>query len=64
MQRSDVLMANHRDKLSKAEVQSIPLNKMPVPGEDDVEFSAEEAAEAFEQNGEANATADHQGERE
>lgn len=57
-------MANHRDKLSKAEVQSIPLNKMPVPGEDDVEFSAEEAAEAFEQNGEANATADHQGERE
>ncbi len=57
-------MANHRDKLSKAEVQSIPLNKMPVPGEDDVEFSAEEAVEAFEQNGAANATADHQSERE
>lgn len=36
------------DQASKAEVQSTPLNKLPVPGEDEVEFSAEEAAEAFE----------------
>jgi len=57
-------MTDHNNQLSKAEVQSTPLNKMPVPGEDDVEFSAEEAAEAFEQNGAANAVADHQGERE
>ncbi|XID91338.1 hypothetical protein ACF3MZ_22895 [Paenibacillaceae bacterium WGS1546] len=35
---------------SKADVQTTPLNKLPVPGVDDVEFSAEEAAEAFEQN--------------
>jgi len=57
-------MANHGDQLSKAEVQTTPLNKLPVPGEDDVEFSAEEAAEVFEQNGSANRIADHQGERE
>ncbi|CAM3850023.1 hypothetical protein COLU111180_10910 [Cohnella lubricantis] len=43
-------MANRNQKLSKGEVQSTELNKMPVPGEDDTEFSAEEAAEAFEQN--------------
>jgi len=36
------------DHASKAEVQSTPLNKLPVPGQDEAEFSAEEAAEAFE----------------
>ncbi|WP_186438369.1 hypothetical protein [Cohnella terricola] len=57
-------MANNRQQLSKAEVQTTPLNKMPVPGEDEVGFTAEDAAEVFEQNGSANRIADHQGERE
>lgn len=44
-------MAQHNEQqASKAEVQSTELNKFPVPGENDTEFSAEEAAEAFEQN--------------
>lgn len=34
---------------SKAEVQTTKLNKMPIPGKFDPEFSAEEAAEVFEQ---------------
>ncbi|MGG3279399.1 hypothetical protein [Paenibacillus solani] len=34
---------------TKAEVQTTKLNKMPLPGDFDVEFSAEEAAEVFEQ---------------
>lgn len=34
---------------SKAEVQTTKLNKMPYPGKFDPEFSAEEAAEVFEQ---------------
>ncbi|MGW8820938.1 hypothetical protein ACWGNU_02375 [Paenibacillus lautus] len=34
---------------TKAEVQTTKLNKMPVPGEFDTEFSAEEAVEVFEQ---------------
>jgi len=41
---------NNQNQPTKAEVQSTPLNKLPVPGEDDTEFSAEEAAQAFEQN--------------
>ncbi|QJD85604.1 hypothetical protein [Cohnella herbarum] len=45
---------NNQDQQSKAEVQTTPLNKLPVPGEDDTEFSAEEAADAFEQNDSAN----------
>lgn len=45
-------MANRDQELSKEEVQSTKLNKMPVPGETDTEFSAEEAAEAFEGNSE------------
>jgi len=58
-------MSNHDNEVSKADVQTTPLNKLPVPGQDDVEFSAEEAAEVFEQNGEAaNSVADHQDERE
>lgn len=34
---------------TKAEVQTTKLNKMPLPGDFDVEFSAEQAAEVFEQ---------------
>lgn len=41
-------MAKRRNQASKADVQSTEQNKMPVPGESDVEFSAEEAAEVFE----------------
>lgn len=47
---------------SKADVQTTPLNQLPVPGVDDAEFSAEEAAEVFEQN--ENAAADRQNEQE
>lgn len=47
-------MANNRNKASKADVQSTELNKMPVPGQDDVEFSAEEAAEVFQNNQQQN----------
>ncbi|HZG55702.1 hypothetical protein [Paenibacillus sp.] len=40
-------MANKQKRASKAEVQSTELNKLPVPGRDDTEFSAEDAAQAF-----------------
>ncbi|WP_158606579.1 hypothetical protein [Paenibacillus ginsengarvi] len=43
-------MAKNNNKATKAEVQSYELNKLPVPGEFETEFSAEEAAEVFEQN--------------
>ncbi len=43
-------MANQRNQASKADVQSSEFNKLPVPGEEDTEFSAEEAAEVFETN--------------
>ncbi|GIP44028.1 hypothetical protein J45TS6_24870 [Paenibacillus sp. J45TS6] len=33
---------------TKAEVSNTKLNKLPVPGAFDTEFSAEEAAEVFE----------------
>ncbi|MBB6671563.1 hypothetical protein [Cohnella nanjingensis] len=46
---------NHnRDQASKSEVQSTKLNQIPAPGEDDTEFSAEEAAEVFEENASSN----------
>jgi len=57
-------LTNHENEVTKADVQTTPLNKLPVPGQDDVEFSAEEAAEAFQQNPGADQTADHQGENE
>ncbi|MBB6733194.1 hypothetical protein [Cohnella zeiphila] len=38
----------NRQEVSKAEVQSTKLNRMPSE-EQDTEFSAEQAAEAFEQ---------------
>lgn len=54
-------MANQNKQASKAAVQSDKYNKMPVPGVDDTEFSAEEAAEVFEENQSAeNNTAEEQ----
>jgi hypothetical protein len=38
---------NNDDQATKAEVQTTPANKLPVPGQDDTEFSAEEAAQVF-----------------
>lgn len=38
---------------TKAEVSNTKLNKMPVPGAFDTEFSAEEAAEVFEKQPQA-----------
>ncbi|CAI6074148.1 hypothetical protein [Cohnella sp. JJ-181] len=43
-------MTHNQNEPTKAEVQTTELNKLPVPGQDDTEFSAEEAAEAFEQD--------------
>ncbi|WP_219837368.1 hypothetical protein [Paenibacillus sp. R14(2021)] len=43
-------MKNQQNEVSKADVQSSELNKLPVPGQDDTEFSAEEAADAFKQD--------------
>ncbi|SEK41429.1 hypothetical protein SAMN04488688_101694 [Paenibacillus sp. cl141a] len=45
---------------TKAEVQTTKLNKMPVPGEFDTEFSAEEAAEVFEQQPNAGQNTENQ----
>lgn len=42
-------MADNQNQVSKADVQTTDANKLPVPGQDDTEFSAEEAAEVFEQ---------------
>jgi hypothetical protein len=47
-------MSDSSNQASKAEVQTTPLNKLPVPGADDVEISAEEVAEAFENADSAN----------
>ncbi|WP_424765640.1 hypothetical protein [Paenibacillus sp. sgz302251] len=43
-------MSNPQNETSKADVQSTELNKMPEPGAANTKFSAEEAAEVFEQN--------------
>ncbi|MFC4101059.1 hypothetical protein [Paenibacillus xanthanilyticus] len=50
-------MANSQNELNKGEVQSTKLNQFPVPGQNDTEFSAEEAAEAFEQQSAAGRSA-------
>ncbi|SEM90453.1 hypothetical protein [Paenibacillus sp. OV219] len=50
-------MTKQGNGVSKAEVQSTELNKLPVAGEADTEFSAEEAAEAFENSNGANQAA-------
>jgi hypothetical protein len=47
-------MSKSKNQASKAEVQTTELNKMPIPGEEDTEFSAEEAAEVFQQNESSN----------
>lgn len=43
-------MAKKQNRASKADVQSTELNKLPVPGQEDTEFSAENAAQAFNRN--------------
>jgi len=45
-------MSNSRNnnQPSKAEVQTTKLNKLPLAGKFDTEFSAEEAAEVFEEH--------------
>ncbi|WP_197479881.1 hypothetical protein [Paenibacillus swuensis] len=43
-------MTTHNNENTKADVQTTELNKLPVPGQEDTEFSAEEAAEVFKQN--------------
>ncbi|MBM7563199.1 hypothetical protein [Paenibacillus sacheonensis] len=53
-------MSNNQNQVSKADVQSSELNKLPVPGQEDTEFSAEEAAEAFENNQSANHSAQNE----
>ncbi|SDW12999.1 hypothetical protein [Paenibacillus sp. CF384] len=50
-------MANGQNQVSKADVQSVALNKLPVAGAADTEFSAEEAAEVFQHNPASNQTA-------
>ncbi|WP_308634136.1 hypothetical protein [Paenibacillus silvisoli] len=50
-------MANGQNEVSKSEVQSTELNKLPVAGAADTEFSAEEAAEVFQHNPASNQTA-------
>ncbi|WP_102715920.1 hypothetical protein [Paenibacillus castaneae] len=55
-----VLVSNQSNEPSKAEVQTTKLNKMPQKGEFDTEFSAEEAAEVFNENQSANHASDHQ----
>ncbi|MDD9268038.1 hypothetical protein ACFPES_13450 [Paenibacillus sp. GCM10023248] len=47
-------MANQNEQATKAQVQSDEFNKLPVPGQDDTEFSAEEAAEVFQSNPNSN----------
>lgn len=53
-------MSKSNQQPTKAEVQTTKLNKLPVPGEFDTEFSAEEAAEAFKQQPAANRTSSNQ----
>lgn len=43
-------MSQEQNEPTKAEVQTTKLNKLPLAGKFDTEFSAEEAAEVFEQN--------------
>lgn len=53
-------MSKSNQQASKAEVQTTELNKMPIPGETDTEFSAEEAAEVFQQNQSSNNNSNQQ----
>ncbi|MBD0379978.1 hypothetical protein [Paenibacillus sedimenti] len=51
-------MTNQNNQASKADVQTTDLNKLPVPGQNDTEFSAEEAAEVFQENQSSASTAE------
>lgn len=51
---------NETNDPTKAEVQTTKLNKLPVPGKFEPEFSAEEAAEVFKHNQPSNPTSGHQ----
>lgn len=53
-------MPNNQDQPTKAEVQTTKLNKLPLPGKFEPEFSAEEAAEVLEKVQSANPTTDNQ----
>ncbi|SFS73308.1 hypothetical protein [Paenibacillus sp. BC26] len=50
-------MQNEQNEVSKADLQSVKLNKLPVAGAADTEFSTEEAAEVFKHNPAASETA-------
>jgi hypothetical protein len=56
LMREVSVMPQSNNQASKAEVQSTELNKLPVPGQDDTEFSAEEAAEVFQANSSSSAS--------
>lgn len=53
-------MANEENQLTKAEVQTTPANILPIPGENTLEFSAEEAAEVFKQDQPTNRNTENQ----
>jgi len=53
-------VADSQNKASKAEVQSTKLNKIPFAEESDTEFSAEEAAEVFEEHTSDSSLSEHQ----
>jgi hypothetical protein len=53
-------MPIQKNQATKAEVQSTELNKLPVPGQDDTEFSAEEAAEVFKENQSSSSRSENQ----
>jgi len=42
-------MTDEKQQATKAEVQTTELNKLPVPGQDEANLSAEEEAEVFQQ---------------
>ncbi|HEY2492237.1 MAG TPA: hypothetical protein VGI33_04930 [Paenibacillus sp.] len=44
------MSSSKNNELAKAEVQTTKLNKLPLPGKFEPEFSAEEAAEVFEEH--------------
>jgi hypothetical protein len=58
--KGGALMAKSNNELTKAQVQTTKLNKLPVPGEYETEFSAEEAAEVFEQNESVNQASENE----
>jgi hypothetical protein len=53
-------MANNRNQPTKAEVQTTPSNKLPIPGENETDFSAEDAAQVFENDQSSNRSSENQ----